>query len=373
MGQISQQNDHEGHRERLRRQFMNDPVSFPEKDLLELVLTFAIPRRDVAPLAQQMLQKYGDIWGVMAAPVEDLRAFNGMGDSTVIFLKVIESICMKKKNETQQMELFEIEPAAASDAPQLEAPKERAMRVFANDEIANALALLPRAASFSTLPEFRDFLVESLPYNSIETRQRRANYVIDRFFPGNRLASPLHYFLSHMTGTESLKPAIFYHVLQAEPAAKKIAEELIYPALPAGRVTRDQMKEFIKTFLPVISDSSLVNMLRAVMTTYNLLGVGSLREDTLKMSLHAGDFEGFLYVFTSEFPQPGIYTYEQLYTSPLHRWLLWDKEWIRKQLYTLRDKKVVAKISEIDTVQQFTIDLSQAEALRTYYETPENR
>lgn len=367
MEQGGNQNEHGGHRERLRSRFMQNPESFSEAHLLELILAFAIPRRDVAPLAQAMLQKYGDIWTAISAPVDELRGFDGMGESTVTFLKAIETICMKKKTESQQFALFDIAPEHTG-APENEAPKERAMRVFANDEVANALALLPKAVSFSTLREFKDFLEANLPYNSIETRHRRAQYIIDRFFPFDRLTTPLHYFLSHWTGEEGLKAAIFYHVLQSEPAASKIAEELIYPALPSGRVERDQLKEFIKTFLPEIRGTSINKMLTAVMTTYNLLGVGSLKEETLKFHLRPGDFEGFLYVFTAEFPAPGIYTYDQLYQSPVHLWLLWDKEWIRKQLFALRDLKIVAKVSEIDTVYQFTLDLTQADALRMYFD-----
>ena len=57
-----------GHRERLRRRFMksgNDAL--PDYELLELLLTFAIPRRDVKPLAKKLLHRFGNLKGVLDA------------------------------------------------------------------------------------------------------------------------------------------------------------------------------------------------------------------------------------------------------------------------------------------------------------------
>lgn len=361
-------NDHEGHRKRLRSRFLNDSEGLSDEELLELILTFAIPRKDLAPLAHQVIHRYGNLWAALSAPADEQRSFYGMGESAVILLKVILTAAMKKNHESKQFSLFD--SAAVSDGNSEEnEPKERSLRVFANDEVANALVFLPEAVSFSTLQQYKEYLEAKLPYNSAETRRRRAGYLIGRFFPSGQIDTPFFYFLSHLSSDVSLKPAVFYQVLRSEAAAAKIAEELIYPALPSGRVGRNQLKDFIKSFLPSISDSSLKNMLRSVLTTYSLLGVGLLRDEILSIRLHQGDLEGFLYVLTSEFPAPGIYTFDQLYQGPVHRWLLWEKEWIRKQLYHLRDLKIIAKISEIDTVQQFTLDVSQTQALRLFYES----
>ena len=363
----SMENRFGGHRARMRNRFLENPELFSDADLLELILTYAIPRKDVAPVASLLLEQFGSLESLVFAPVEDLYKINGLGEATIVLIKAMEALILKIKNEPYQMELLG-RGTESRDSQTTNEPKERSLRVFANDEIANSVVFLPKAVSFSSLKQYQDYLETNLPYNSAETRHRRANYFIDRFFPAGHLHTSLYYFLSHITVEASLKSSIFYHVLKSEPAATKVAEELIYSALPSGRIEREQIKEYVTGLFPSISDSSLNNMLRSVLTTYNLLGVGLLREESLRFQLRPGDFEGFLYVFTSEFSEPGIYTYDQLFRSPLHRWLLWDKEWIRKQIFILRDQKVIAKISEIDTVQQFTLDLSQMDALRTYYE-----
>ena len=53
---------HEGHRERLRETYLEQGASaLHEHQLLELLLTYAIPRRDTNPLAHSLLSAYGSL------------------------------------------------------------------------------------------------------------------------------------------------------------------------------------------------------------------------------------------------------------------------------------------------------------------------
>ena len=38
----------------------------------------------------------------------------------------------------------------------------------------------------------------------------------------------------------------------------------------------------------------------------------------------------------------------------MHRWLLWDQQWMTTQLYRLRELGLLSKVSEIDRLRQFT-------------------
>ena len=354
--------DHEGHRERLRKRFLTFTDQVSEIELLELILTYSIPRRDVAPIAEKLVQHFGSIDAVLSAPIEELAAFAGVGESTTTLFRIIAAVKMKK-SIIQQPTLFTNNEVSSHDVE----PVSRNMRVFANDEIANSLLLLPKAPSFTNLEEYKNYLISNLPYNSEETRRRRANYIVDRFYSTGKFKSPLTLFLSHEPQDKVLKPIVFYHILKSEPIAIKVAEELVYPLLPIGRTNRDQVKDFVLKYLPEASDSSLKNMLRAIFYSYNLLGIGNVAGETIRFQLRPGEFEPFLYVFTSEFSEPGIYTFDQLYQGPLHRWLLWDREWLRRQLYNLRDLGIISKISEIDNVKQFTVSLDQTAALQEYF------
>ena len=62
-----------GHRTRLRSRFLEcDNATLTNEALLELLLTYAIPRKDVQPIARQLLSKFGDIKSVIQADVENL-------------------------------------------------------------------------------------------------------------------------------------------------------------------------------------------------------------------------------------------------------------------------------------------------------------
>ncbi|MCB9990979.1 MAG: DNA repair protein RadC [Rhodospirillales bacterium] len=81
-----------GHRDRLRERFINGgPDSLADYELLELILFMAIPRRDVKPLAKDLLTRFGNLPGVMNAPVGELKKFSGLSDTTITALKAIQA------------------------------------------------------------------------------------------------------------------------------------------------------------------------------------------------------------------------------------------------------------------------------------------
>ena len=359
-------NQPEGHRAKLRQRFLSDPDQLSIGELLELVLTFAIPRKDVGPIANELLIHFKNIDGVLSASYEELQGIDGIGEQAAIFIRALDKIkqsnlsskedakdSMTKNQEgIEQPLLFEVE---AELGPFFEESKEIKMRAYVNDEIANTLEFLPRAAQFVDIETFKHYLEESLPYNSSTTRQRRANYILGRYFPDGYIRTPLTYFTANCSSENELKEAIFYQVLQAEPFATIIAEEFIWPALPIGYVDREVMREYISGSLPDTSLASQKKIIHAVFKTYTLLSIGRSDGDLLHIQIHNGTLEGFLYVLASEYPEPGVYSFDSLYNGPMRHWLLWDKEWMRLQLYNLQDFGVIAKVSEIDTVRQFTL------------------
>lgn len=79
-----------GHRDRLRARFLeNGPEALQDYELLELVLFMAIPRRDVKPLAKDLLKKFGDLPSLMNAPVEELLKIEGVSENTATAIKAI--------------------------------------------------------------------------------------------------------------------------------------------------------------------------------------------------------------------------------------------------------------------------------------------
>ena len=79
-----------GHRERLREKFLSNQLADYEK--LDLLLGYAIPRRDVRPLARGLIKQFGGVYQVLSASVEDLTAFKGIGHNTAVFLKLVQQM-----------------------------------------------------------------------------------------------------------------------------------------------------------------------------------------------------------------------------------------------------------------------------------------
>ena len=58
-------------------------------EILELLLTLLLPRKDVKPLAKELLSRYNTITGVLSQPVGTLCKIPGLGMTSAINLKVI--------------------------------------------------------------------------------------------------------------------------------------------------------------------------------------------------------------------------------------------------------------------------------------------
>ena len=81
-----------GHRDRLRARFHEaGGDALPDYELLELVLFRSIPRRDVKPIAKELLRRFGTFAEVVAAPPHRLAEIDGVGESVAGDLKTIEA------------------------------------------------------------------------------------------------------------------------------------------------------------------------------------------------------------------------------------------------------------------------------------------
>jgi len=80
---------HDGHRKRLKEQFLNHSDGFHDHQLLELLLCYAIPQGDVNGLAHRLLDRFGSLAGVLDARPEALEQVPGVGEHTAVLLKLI--------------------------------------------------------------------------------------------------------------------------------------------------------------------------------------------------------------------------------------------------------------------------------------------
>jgi len=82
-----------GHRERLRERFSRSGFEgFHDYEVLELLLTYAIPRVDVKPIAKRLLKVFGTLAGVFDAPLAELKQIEGMGERGALFMTLVRQV-----------------------------------------------------------------------------------------------------------------------------------------------------------------------------------------------------------------------------------------------------------------------------------------
>ena len=91
----------EGHRQRLRERFEKSGFQgFHDYEVLELLLTFSIPRQDVKPLAKALLARFGSLPAVLDAEPSDLEKVPGLGRRSSGFLRIVRSLISRYFEET---------------------------------------------------------------------------------------------------------------------------------------------------------------------------------------------------------------------------------------------------------------------------------
>lgn len=105
---------HDGHREKMRQRFLKGGLdSFADHEALELLLYYAIPRRDTNPIAHALMERYGSLAAVLAAPVDDLKKVEGIGESAAVLLKLVPQMTRKAQLAAMERVLNTSEKAGA--------------------------------------------------------------------------------------------------------------------------------------------------------------------------------------------------------------------------------------------------------------------
>lgn len=92
-----------GHRQRLRERFLKSGLeSFPDYEAVELLLTLAIPRKDVKIPAKLAIERFGSLRGVLDAPIEELRKIPGLGEVAHVALRIIREAANRYLQQKSQ-------------------------------------------------------------------------------------------------------------------------------------------------------------------------------------------------------------------------------------------------------------------------------
>lgn len=85
---------HDGHRERMKARLL-EGSSFADHELLELLLYYAIPRRDTNPIAHALIERFGSLRGVLEAPSAELMQTPGIGEHAAALLELLPVVAKR--------------------------------------------------------------------------------------------------------------------------------------------------------------------------------------------------------------------------------------------------------------------------------------
>lgn len=83
------------HRHRLREKFKKAASNgLHEYELLELLLTYAIPRIDVKLAAKELLKRFGGLSGVLDASQGEIEGIRGIGPISATLIRLVKELCV---------------------------------------------------------------------------------------------------------------------------------------------------------------------------------------------------------------------------------------------------------------------------------------
>ncbi|MEB2843714.1 DNA repair protein RadC [Endobacterium cereale] len=97
-----------GHRERLRDKYRDHgDTSLADYEILELLLFRSIPRRDTKPLAKILIARFGNLAGVLGAPLGLLQEVKGIGENVALDLKLVATVGQRMlKSELREKQVL---------------------------------------------------------------------------------------------------------------------------------------------------------------------------------------------------------------------------------------------------------------------------
>ncbi|MFV0432127.1 MAG: RadC family protein [Alphaproteobacteria bacterium] len=91
---------HTGHRARLRERFLAKGDScLADYEILEFLLFSAFPRKDVKPIAKDLIKHFGSLSAVLGAEVQRLKEVKGIGDTAAAQIKITQAAALHMLKE----------------------------------------------------------------------------------------------------------------------------------------------------------------------------------------------------------------------------------------------------------------------------------
>jgi len=359
----------------MRQQILAHPENhFSDEMLLETLLSYSIPIGDLQNLANVLLKKYNNLDGILNADVNDLCKIKGVKENTAVLLKLAAQIkrptavqstkhSVPKSRPDPQRRLYEESvdqsPVYVSGVAEKLRSYQKESLFFSKALLKDTIQILPTLPDFDNLEDLRQYLLDNLKYGSSSSRKRYSLYIVRRMFPDGSIDTALLDFARKYPDSQVLNDVAFYRFCKAEPIMTRIISELLLPMIAAGSLQRIHVNHYLSERYPSIK--GIKDWSIAIIEAMN--GAKIVAADAKKITLTVRQplIPSFAYILHCEYPKPGVYPIESLETNPYFKAMFWTEGSLVPSLYELRNMGLITRVSEIDTVRQFTTKYSPSE------------
>jgi DNA repair protein RadC len=361
-----------GHRERLKARFISgDEGALTDEALLELLLTYAVPQKDVQPLAKKLIATFGNLSNVLSTDIATLCEQEGIKEHSAVLLKLIDWIRKQDYSEDGKQAqikesftsptLFPKDSLVATESniprkvrskPQKSATPHERTGLFGKAMLHEAIDMLPQLPDTESLAEIKDYLKKHLRFSGQSTRDRNARYITHRMFPEGYADLAIRSYARTYAGKQELRDVCFYRFCKVEPLMYEVIENLLLPAIGTGQLQRSDLRNYLTHRFP--DYPSTKDCALAIVDA--LLAGNIITADRLAMNFTYRDIKipSFAFILYSEFPEPGMFDIGKLEQNRVFQSMLWKPDSIVPTLYELRNQGIISKVSEIDALRHFT-------------------
>lgn len=219
----------------------------------------------------------------------------------------------------------------------------------------DAVSLLPKLPDTTDFLKIKKFIINNLGYNSEYSRKRYQRYITVYLFP-NRVVDKAILQFSKKVNELSIKNVCLYRFCKAYPLIFDIFSDLLIPNISQGCISRNKLDDYLQERFPesAIGKDGSRGFLEALIDS----DVIQYKNGKIVYTYRQVDPLSFAFILHSEFSVPGMYDISLVEKNRVFVPQLWHTNDLLEALYILRNRGILPKISEIDTVRQFTTKYS---------------
>lgn len=96
----------EGHRKRLKQRFLRAGIKgFTDREALEMLLTYATPRKDTRKLSKDLLEKFGSLKNILNQPPSSLMSIDGIGESAATLISLFSQLAARSESPEEMIKI----------------------------------------------------------------------------------------------------------------------------------------------------------------------------------------------------------------------------------------------------------------------------